>query len=575
MGAPPVNAKGATPGKGKFQTTPQGEGVTSGAVGKGTTGNKGKGKQPDWRAQAEAKKAIHAMWKNFDIRKLPAGPIDTPRWETTFAVQLPDSGTTKATAFVATLAGAYCIKASSPAESFANNFNRWLSAPSPASRVVRAGTQEFADMHAAFLRAAGFAPARGQECGIQRLHRMKMNGHYLVMTLATDASMFGGASPEMGQMLSEPPASTVAATGDAGTWAAATQRAAEICGVALLKGSVEPQVQPLEVQEAARCRLQALGRALFADICLASRDRLMIPLFVSKTTVEAVLRKQAGESGKVYGAGEAVELVDSDSSRAGERYLQALQSFEDVTLLRYLAGHADNTLLQEVGRPERARFAFIDNCVNMISEQAPHPYVCNYLRAVLAEAALPGGPLAGPVGEWEYLRWSLRVACTGYVASDAALREVRLGFLYAVRQFAEGDALAWVRGVLGEQMHVELTMSWRDAKFPTWMAMHRESVPEDKKWMLASYASLLEDLARSVRGVVAPFQQLLATLPPPVETLAHPEPTGVVEADAPYGALPEVWAAMDPQIQLQVLKDIGLSGDVSEVVNTSKPAESI
>merc|ERR1712232_85814 len=223
---------------------------------------------------------------------LPSGPLDAPQWGTAFATQLPDSGTTGATAFLATLAGAYCIKASSPAEGFANTFNRWLGAPSPQARWVRFDSQEYDEIRSALCQGAKFAHQRGLGY-MTRIHGNSFRkSHFLVMSLVPDASMFA-VPAALAQQLFEPSVMK-ASTGVISTWGANTQKAADVCGLPM-PPTVAAEVDA-EVANAAKVRLQSLGRVLFADLCLQSRDRFLPPPFVSVATVDGVLRKEAGEA---------------------------------------------------------------------------------------------------------------------------------------------------------------------------------------------------------------------------------------------------------------------------------------
>merc|ERR1712232_412063 len=160
---------------------------------------------------------------------LPSGPLDAPQWGTAFATQLPDSGTTGATAFLATLAGAYCIKASSPVEGFANTFNCWLGAPSPQARWVSRDSQEYHEIRTALSQGAKFAHQRG----LGYMTRIRGNAfkksHFLVMSLVPDASMFAVPAALAQQLFN--PAILTPSPGDIAAWAANTQKAADVCGL--------------------------------------------------------------------------------------------------------------------------------------------------------------------------------------------------------------------------------------------------------------------------------------------------------------------------------------------------------
>jgi len=524
--------KAGVKGAGKAPSKPP----PGGTPGRGTGTEK-----PDWRAQAEAKKALQAMWKSLDVRRLPAGPIDAPRWDTTFALQMPDSGMTKSAAFVATFAGSYCIKGLQPAESFANNFNRWLGAPSPRARAVPPGSPELDEILAALARASSFGVLRGLDDVGARVGQFGRG--LTIMSMIPDASMFAGVPATAGRLLFEPCAASSAASGDLDSWAAATQRAAEMLGLPPAASGRDEVPQSPEAQEAARVRLQALGRIFFADICLFNGDRFMLPLHVSQPTLDGLLRKQAGEKGKVFGdlTKEPAGTYNMESKGAGQRYLRVLQEVEDTEFLSHLIGNADNTLLKEASNPERARFVAIDNIAAPIWEKPPHAFVCNYLEDLLAEAQ-EGGPSSAPVVQWEFVRWTLRMTCSGYVVSDAALREIRVGFLHAVRQFAAPDAMDSMRGTLGDQIHWDKSLV---ASFGT------------ANYDYTVWADAIQQVMASIRAVTAPFRDLLEALPPAAPTLAS-EAGPPAETRAPHGASPALWQALQPQLRNLVLQDLGL-----------------
>merc|ERR1719433_2103303 len=111
----------------------------------------------------------------------------------------------------------------------------------------------------------------------------------------------------------------------------------------------------------------------------------------------------------------------------------------------------------------------------MMFEKSPHPSVCNYLEALLSEVQA-GGPLAAPIAQWEFARWTLRLACSGYVASDAALREIRVGFLHALRQLVSPDAMESLQNELGDQLHWDRNSPWFKDDYTPWADTMREFI---------------------------------------------------------------------------------------------------
>merc|ERR1719401_941063 len=232
--------------------------------------------------------------------------------------------------------------------------------------------------------------------------------HFLVMSLVPDASMFA-IPAALAQQLFEPACMTMN-TGGIASSATNTQKAADICGLPM--PPTEVAEFDADVADAAKVRLQSLGKVLFADLCLYSRDRFLPPPFVSVATVDCLLRKEAGEA--------PLETTDMRAYGDADSYLRLLQNCIDPTMLRYLAGNVDNTLLQDASSARDARFSFIDNIAN---EMGDVKWYEGYLSAVLSETVSDGGPLQSNVAQFEFIRWILRVACNSFVASDAALRE--------------------------------------------------------------------------------------------------------------------------------------------------------
>ena len=127
----------------------------------------------DWRAQAAAQKAraaaAAALFEGRSAASLPPGPLSAPRWETAFQVGRPAEGTTGGLAFIATLAGAFAVKAADDvAEEFVGTrFLRAAGAPVPGARVVFPADAEHASILAAVEAVAKQYSRRGDAEGAQ------------------------------------------------------------------------------------------------------------------------------------------------------------------------------------------------------------------------------------------------------------------------------------------------------------------------------------------------------------------------------------------------------------------------
>lgn len=231
---------------------PEGRGPCKG-VHLDSVGCKGKGRTPtDWRrktAEVAAAKSdganILGIWKDLRVTSLPPGPLNAPRWDTAFAAAVPQEGSTQSVLFVATLAGAYCVKASAnPAEEyFANRFLQRCGVEVPALRVVFGTEEEHAAIMAAIRQVAHLAKHRGDPCLCGQLRSMLRHGlrkpQVFVMEFIRDAVTVGdlvGQTSVLDDLFAFP-------TG------------------------------ACERDKEAASRLQALGRCWFGDTLLCFRDR--------------------------------------------------------------------------------------------------------------------------------------------------------------------------------------------------------------------------------------------------------------------------------------------------------------
>jgi len=236
MGAGALGSQPPNGGKGKGPPAPT---------------NKGKGKGTgNWRtkvAESQAKLAEQAKalepWKKLTA-SLPAGDVDAPRWDTAFAVGIPDEGTTAAVLFIGTLAGGFCVKASQqPAqEYFAACFMARCGCPVPRVRVVFKHEPEQEQIRAAIRSVAGQYCARGDTETSARV--LSVLNH-------------GLALPQLLVMELVPQAKALADT-DAGI-------ARELLDL--------PEGSRDGAAFSSALRLQALGRCFLADVMLAFRDR--------------------------------------------------------------------------------------------------------------------------------------------------------------------------------------------------------------------------------------------------------------------------------------------------------------
>lgn len=176
----------------------------------------------------------------FSLVSLPPGPLSVPLWETAFAAEASDDGST-GVIFVATKAGGYVVKASSqPAEQyFANLVLNHIGVPVPSSRVVCHVDAEWSAIKLAIRNGAQRVKERGDTTGADRV-RMRLRGpldrpQLHIMELIPDAKQLEGNA-------------------NAGTL-----------------------LDPASDCPLAAGRLRAMGRCLAADVLLNYSDRIPAP----------------------------------------------------------------------------------------------------------------------------------------------------------------------------------------------------------------------------------------------------------------------------------------------------------
>mmetsp|Transcript_63180 Transcript_63180/g.120454 ORF Transcript_63180/g.120454 Transcript_63180/m.120454 type:complete len:908 (-) Transcript_63180:34-2757(-) len=126
--------------------------------------------RPDWRARRQQEEEAKQKIVGVDICSLPAGPLNDPRWKTTFAAAASSEGS-DGVVFIATKAGAFAVKASSkPAEEyFATKVLRHLGVRSPDIRIVCHVDSEWRDVKQAVATGARRAMERRDDATAHRL----------------------------------------------------------------------------------------------------------------------------------------------------------------------------------------------------------------------------------------------------------------------------------------------------------------------------------------------------------------------------------------------------------------------
>jgi hypothetical protein len=342
-----------------------------------------------WRAQAAAQKAraaaAAALFEGRSAASLPPGPLSAPRWETAFQVGRPAEGTTGGLAFIATLAGAFAVKAADDvAEEFVGTrFLRAAGAPVPGARVVFPADAEHASILAAVEAVAKQYSRRGDAEGAQAVMV-----HVLVGLRKYDGPLL---------LLELVPAA----------------RALDEIGASAAR-LLEPAVG-----SRARARLEAMGRVWIVDAALHFHDRFASRLSCAGYDAAAAAYAEGAAADGVTGNLGNILLTDAPPGVA------AVDSH--VKLVRGAA--SDAAALAAARAEARARLR-------------------TELGALLAEArdAAERGALAtAPSRSLGWLRVTVE-SSTGHSLSDGALAAARLGALRGVA--AVPGAVAWARSEL-------------------------------------------------------------------------------------------------------------------------------
>ena len=354
-----------------------------------------------WQAKAAAQKAraaaAAALFEGRSAASLPPGPLSAPRWETAFQVGRPAEGTTGGLAFIATLAGAFAVKAADDvAEDFVGTrFLRAAGAPVPGARVVFPADAEHASILAAVEAVAKQYSRRGDAEGAQAVmvHVLvglrKYDGPLLLLELVPAAR----ALDEIG------------------------------ASAALL---LEPAAG-----SRARARLEAMGRVWIVDAALHFHDRFASRLSCAgyDAAAAAYAEGAASEEARARVAGNLGNILLTDATLDGTALVAAGVAAVD-SHVKLVRGTASDAAALAAARAEaRARLR-------------------TELGALLAEArdADDRGALAtAPSRSLGWLRVTVE-SSTGHSLSDGALATARLGALRGIA--AVPGAVAWARSEL-------------------------------------------------------------------------------------------------------------------------------
>lgn len=165
--------KGKSKGKGMLPSP----NIAKGGDGKGKTVSA----KPDWREKQRQREnvdrkqrmqEVEARITRVNIRNLPSGSLDDPRWETAFAAEVPADSSNRII-FIATKSGGFCVKASSKTaeECFAVNMLRHLGVRTPNMRLVCQTEDEWNDIDAAVKACAVRAKLRGDNATASSLEQ--------------------------------------------------------------------------------------------------------------------------------------------------------------------------------------------------------------------------------------------------------------------------------------------------------------------------------------------------------------------------------------------------------------------
>lgn len=276
---------------------------------------------------------------------------------------------------------------------------------------------------------------------------------------------------------------------------------------------------PASSVEATRARLQALGRVHIADVFLWNRDRFINPLFAPQ--------------GRPGVAAVGPQLVSPWGTL--QAYQELLTTCEEKWAT-YLIGNPDNLLVRDAADADAAAFSFIDNVANEANADPDYATTREYLRSFVAEAAEDSDGLA----HLEFMRFNVRVMCH-HVLSDAALREVRLGSLHALRELAQPEGLDGAPGFFAWMGALLADMEAREAQHELW-----QWAGDARQWLLQA--------TDAVRAVVAERDAFFAALPLPAQLgAAEPVEQAVDEAlradSLALGARPALWLALRPELR--------------------------
>jgi hypothetical protein len=470
-----------------------------------------------WRAKAAAQKAraaaAAALFEGRSAASLPPGPLSAPRWETAFQVGRPAEGTTGGLAFIATLAGAFAVKAANDvAEEFVGTrFLRAAGAPVPGARVVFPADAEHASILAAVEAVAKQYSRRGDSEGA-----MAVMVHVLVGMRKYDGPLL---------LLELVPAAL--ALDEIGT---SGERAA-----ALL-------LEPAAEGSRARARLEAMGRVWIVDAALHFRDRFASRLSCAGYDAAVACAEGRAPSASREAAPDAAPAATPEQARAR------------------MAGNLGNILLTDAPLDGTALVAAgvaaVDSHVKLVRGDASDAAVLAEARAeaqarlrtelgaLLAEArnAAESGALAtAPSRSLDWLRFTVE-SSTGHSLSDGALAAARLGALHGVA--AVPGAVAWARSEL---------------------AAARSGDVGGAKWQAALARideEALVEVGQIFEGLFAEHAGLMGKLPPPLAVVgsgggggaAAAEPTLLAESEL-IGAQPRLWAALSSELRKALLDE--------------------
>lgn len=338
------------------------------------------------RAEAETREAARrAPFVNLRISALPPGPLEAPRWETAFAAEVPDAGSTGTVLLVATLAGSYALKfpSGTSEEHFAAHFLRQLDIQTPSMRIVSAGEPERVAILLALERVAGLYERRADRGSAQRV-RVRRNAakhvpQLLVMELV-QGMVLSSVGDRIATLLDFPGGSREAA-----------------CPSAVM-------------------RLQALGRCWVADALLKFRDRFASPL--SRPGYYTKRETDDWRNSRLTGNADNYLLTEFTPHRTG------LVVLDNHIMHMRSATSPKSGAEASVCRQESLTFG--------AGDWAGH--IGRHFSELLAEVEAEGREAPADIipRSVEFMQYTVK-AKTGHMLSASALREMRLGALHALR----------------------------------------------------------------------------------------------------------------------------------------------